>query len=523
MNVVRIRTILRRAPWRRGRAYRGLAQACLVLGSLLVLGSCDDSEATLILPAQGSEDRLGRVELNLVGQGSQGSQFRLRNAVVTVQGPDQTLFFDSEDDPNALSFSAVVSPGSYSSFLQEGWRLERVENGKTVADAVLLSENPTFFEVFENQRTRVALRFRAGTDVVVVDPGSLEIVLLVEEEAAPVAKDCTTDSDCAGGSVCCVSGFIGTCQTLAPGAVCPLPDLTVSGDVAQQSLLINQEFFPADSCAIEEGCVVDSGNRRLLRFSTMTPNVGDADLVLGDPTTVPGFEFAPCHSHFHFNGYARYELVDDLGAIVAVGHKQAFCLLDSVPVGIPGAPTSPRFHCGFQGLTRGWADIYDSGLDCQWVDITDVPDGDYLLRISINPDRVIEESNYDNNTVEVPVTIAEPGPVDPLSACAKRDVGPLRECDWAFAAGYQGATCVPGEPTTVGCGCIEPVNCSGDPMLRVCDGTEACGSQTSLAFVDDTCDLCPQLEFTCPAGGVYSVLTGSYSSGEPFVCKIEAP
>jgi hypothetical protein len=82
---------------------------------------------------------------------------------------------------------------------------------------------------------------------------------------------------------------------------------------------------------------------------------------------------------------------------------------------------------------------------------------------------------------------------------------------------------VPGEPTTVGCGCIEPVNCSGDPMLRVCDGTEACGSQTSLAFVDDTCDLCPQLEFTCPAGGVYSVLTGSYSSGEPFVCKIEAP
>lgn len=523
MKVVRIMPILRRAPERRGLAYRGLAQACLVLGSLLVLGGCDDAETTLLLPTESSADRLGRVEFNLVGQGSQGAQFRLRNAVVSVQGPDQTIFFDSEDDPNATSFNAVVSPGSYSSFLQEGWRLERVDSGKTVAGALLLSPNPTFFEVFENERTRVALRFRAGSDVIVVDPGSLEIVLEVEEEKPPVDKDCSTDADCAAGSVCCVTGFLGTCQTLAAGATCPLPDLTVSADVAQQSLLINQEFFPADSCAIEEGCVVDSGNRRLLRFSTMTPNVGDADLVLGDPTAVPGFDFAPCHNHFHFNGYARYELVDDLGAIIAVGHKQAFCLLDSVPVGLPGAPTSPRFHCGFQGLTRGWADIYDSGLDCQWVDITDVPDGDYLLRISINPDQVIKESNYDNNTVEVPVTIAPPAPVDPLSACAKPDVGVLRECDWAFAAGHQGVSCVPGEIVQVGCGCSDPASCSGDPMLRVCDGTEACGSQTALGFVDDTCDLCPQLEFTCPAGGVYSVLTSSYASGNPFLCQLGTP
>ena len=505
MDVVHVVTMARRAFC----ALR-LAPFALVLAPL-ALGACSESAPKEVAP----EGPLGRVELNLVGQGTQGTLFRLRDAVVTVQGPDSTLFFDSEADPDATSFSAVVPAGFYSSFLQEGWRLERVDTGKAVADAALISANPDFFEVVEGDRTRVALRFSAGPDVIVTDPGLLEIVLEVEEEAT-ASTECTSDADCDSSQVCCIAGFVGSCRTLEPGASCPLPDLTVSAEVAQSSLVINQEFFPPDSCAIEEGCVSGSGNRRLLRFSTMTPNIGETDLVLGDPTANPGFEFAPCHDHFHFNGYARYELVNDIGEVVAVGHKQAFCLLDSVPV-LPDAG-SPRFHCGFQGLTRGWADIYDASLDCQWVDITDVPDGDYLLRISINPDQVIEESTYDNNTVEVPVTLA---PVDPLGQCTAPQQGLARDCGWGFAPGFQGATCVPGELVTLGCGCNDPSSCSGDPMLRVCKGAEACGSDTALASVDDTCGLCPQVDFQCPEAGVFSVLSASFSSEVPFICELK--
>jgi len=43
--------------------------------------------------------------------------------------------------------------------------------------------------------------------------------------------------------------------------------------------------------------------------------------------------------------------------------------------------------------------------DCQWLDITDVAPGAYSLRVTINPDRVLTESNYDNNETTVPVTI----------------------------------------------------------------------------------------------------------------------
>lgn len=494
----------------------GCVQAVLVVAALLSLGGCGDDK-----PQAPSPGVVGQLELNLVGQGSSGTLFRLRDAIVMVQGPSQTLFFDTESDPDATSFSAVVQAGSYSSFLQEGWRLERVDGNKAVTDVQLLSPNPNFFEVVAGQVTRVALSFRAGPDLVVTDPGLLEITLEVIEEGGQSAI-CSTDAECAAGQVCCNAGFLGTCQALAPGAACPLPDLTVSAEAAQQSLTINQEFFPADSCAIEEGCVDEAGTRRLLRFSTMTPNIGESDLILGDPTTSAGFEFASCHGHFHFEGYARYELVDSVGAVVATGHKQAFCLLDSTPVGLPGAPVQPRFHCGFQGLTRGWADIYDAALDCQWVDITDVPDGDYLLRISINPDEIIEESNYDNNTAEVPVTIGAPLPVDPLQTCALPTTGVQRECGWVFADGFEGGTsCAPGELLSLSCGCTTPGTCSGDPMLRVCEGSEACGLEAALAAVDDACGLCPQVQFECPPSGVFSLLSASFSSDQPFVCVPE--
>jgi hypothetical protein len=111
--------------------------------------------------------------------------------------------------------------------------------------------------------------------------------------------------------------------------------------------------------------------------------------------------------HYHFDNYAAYELRDDSGP-VATGHKQAFCLLDLYGWAWGGNGT---YDCGNQGISRGFADIYDSSLPCQWIDVTDVPPGDYTLRISLNnpPNgsntRFINERNYDNNIAEVPFTI----------------------------------------------------------------------------------------------------------------------
>lgn len=472
------------------------------------------------------EEETGQVEMSLVGQAASGTMYRLRDGVVMVQGPQSTIFFDTEDDPNRIRLSADVPVGSYYTFLQEGWRLERLNLDKTVepVDAQLISPNPQWFDVYPDQRTTVALRFRAGVDDVSLDQGSFDVVIEVEEQPAASAL-CASDGDCAAGETCCLGGFMGVCARLDAGEACPLPDLTVSADVAQASVSIRHEIFPVDSCAIVEGCVGSAGDRRLMRFSTETPNIGEADMILGDPTLVSsGFEFSACHAHYHFNGYARYELLDTTGAVVATGHKQAFCLLDSSPVGVPGAPSAPRYHCGFQGIQRGWSDVYHASLDCQWVDITGVAAGDYLLRISINHDRTLPESDYDNNTVEIPVTIPEDAPTvpgDPLAACPGFQSGPERDCGWSVAPGFEAVTCTPGAPITVGCGCAGDA-CGGDPMIRVCDGVSSCTWAEAITAVDDTCGRCPQAPFVCPESGVYTVLVGSWDAVSPFTCDVAA-
>ena len=46
------------------------------------------------------------------------------------------------------------------------------------------------------------------------------------------------------------------------------------------------------------------------------------------------------------------------------------------------AGNSDRFTCLDMGISSGCSDQYQNYLDCQWIDITDLPDGDYWLTVS---------------------------------------------------------------------------------------------------------------------------------------------
>lgn len=65
-----------------------------------------------------------------------------------------------------------------------------------------------------------------------------------------------------------------------------------------------------------------------------------------------------------------------------------------------------RFRCssGIQGISVNCGDLYARHLDCQWIDISDVPTGKYILRQSVNPDRLALESDYRNNVAECTLT-----------------------------------------------------------------------------------------------------------------------
>lgn len=193
---------------------------------------------------------------------------------------------------------------------------------------------------------------------------------------------------------------------------CDLPDLIV--DPTPTEPMFADIFVSEDTCELHEGCVGDTGWRRVMPFTAAIPNVGARDLALGVPANNPDiFHYSDCHSHHHFDEFARYEIVDpdDPEVVVATGHKQAFCMLDTTSWAWPLAVG--QFDCANQGISRGFSDFYEAGLPCQWVDVTGVPAGNYDLRISLNPVRsdfalpLIVERDHTNNGAIIPITIPE--------------------------------------------------------------------------------------------------------------------
>ena len=198
-----------------------------------------------------------------------------------------------------------------------------------------------------------------------------------------------------------------------------LPDLAVDSPRLQHSVVFQIKNFSRNDCALQEGSVFSAGKRTLMRFDVSTANAGAVDLFLGDPALRPDlFTYSPCHRHYHFNGYASYELLDASGKTLVTGRKQAFCLEDFELYSPTAGPA--KYTCGYQGISVGWADTYGSYLDGQWLDITGIPPGSYQLRVIINPYNVVgkkypgynaaaaaatRESDYGNNTATVPVTI----------------------------------------------------------------------------------------------------------------------
>lgn len=326
----------------------------------------------------------------------------------------------------------------------------------------------------------------------------------------------------------------------------PLPNLSA----LVQLPLLQERTFSRDACEVVEGCALP-GDRRLLRFNLSTPNTGTADLVVGDPLVNgvprPGFVYAPCHDHFHFEGFADYRLLTMDGREVGRGHKQAFCLEDT-----DHAPSFPltivadrdRFTCLRQGIHVGWMDVYLRTLACQYVDVTDVPPGRYRLRATVNVERRIRESRYDDNVGELVVDIpprvpvvdagadggADVPPIDPTLPCAVAEQGVNRDCGWDAERDIR--RCAPGARVVLGCdpGCGAPLGqCLGDPMIRVCEGERPCVDAVALASNDDSCpgdagrNPCARVTFTCPPSGVIRVLTAAYRAGEAHTCRVASP
>ena len=175
------------------------------------------------------------------------------------------------------------------------------------------------------------------------------------------------------------------------------PDLMIVEPEIVNSLNIRQQS--ATNCMVEEGCMAGYGERTILAFDTHIKNIGTMDYFIGDPTNNPDqFTFQNCHGHAHYEGYADYILYKPNGTSIPIGHKNGFCVLD-LECNDGG---TAQYSCGYMGISKQCGDIYNNGLDCQWIDITDVDTGEYIMAVKVNWDQSPDalgryETDYSNN------------------------------------------------------------------------------------------------------------------------------
>lgn len=189
---------------------------------------------------------------------------------------------------------------------------------------------------------------------------------------------------------------------------CPLgPDLSLRQDVLASSLQL-ATYNTTDACLVMEECVTGMGMRDLVRFTTHIENNGTTDYYVGIPSANnPQFTNNNCHGHWHYEGYAEYILFDQNGTALPLGFKNGFCVMDLTC----DHGGTAQYGCSNMGISAGCGDIYDRSLACQWVDVTNVPDGSYTLVVRVNWDRSPDytgryETDYNNNWAQACITLS---------------------------------------------------------------------------------------------------------------------
>lgn len=185
-----------------------------------------------------------------------------------------------------------------------------------------------------------------------------------------------------------------------------LPDLVPDPNYVQASTYVQRAHLYSLRCAAEEKCLAstayapeatDYDVRVLLRFPQRVKNQGTADFLPNRPKHT--WEWHSCHQHYHsMDEFSHYDLLDAAtGMKVAEGHKASFCLEDSTC----DFGNLKRYACTShtQGLSPGCYDTYNADIDCQWIDITDVQPGNYILKVHVNPKYIVLESDFTNNVV----------------------------------------------------------------------------------------------------------------------------
>jgi hypothetical protein len=203
-----------------------------------------------------------------------------------------------------------------------------------------------------------------------------------------------------------------------------LPDLDQALPTALAVVQVGDTYRLTFASAVDNvgrGPLLVQGRRSSRADETMTVQqaVRAEDGSLGTRPTgdVMTYVRSETHEHWHLLGFESYELRRAAaGEPVSPDRKTGFCLGDRyntrAEVRIDGEPERPVWteECGKdepdlleidEGISPGYGDDYVPRLEGQYVDLTRVGPGRYVLVHRANPEGTLEESDYANNAASV--------------------------------------------------------------------------------------------------------------------------
>lgn len=130
------------------------------------------------------------------------------------------------------------------------------------------------------------------------------------------------------------------------------------------------------------------------------------------------------HEHWHLLGFDRYELwTQNASRRIARDRKQGFCIGDRFSLLSNGRmkhqPKAPEFtsYCSkgqpgirriVEGISVGWGDDYRANIEGQYIDVTTVAPGRYLLVHRTNSTHGLRELNPYNDVACTPIQLNAP-------------------------------------------------------------------------------------------------------------------
>ncbi len=127
------------------------------------------------------------------------------------------------------------------------------------------------------------------------------------------------------------------------------------------------------------------------------------------------------HGHWHVRDLEQYVLESQNGTTRRYGEKHGFCFWDNARynLALPGAPTAAQYtssnSCGTSstnttvrmGLSIGWGDRYPATLVDQYINISNLPGGEYTVTATADWADWFDESDEGNNSTTARIRISK--------------------------------------------------------------------------------------------------------------------